>query len=161
MAVNFYPIKGVPVQARLPWSLRNRDFHFPGVLGEIILSSRVAGSGIPRKSMTHTLILTFVILCAISLRGQTPQPDPQLAGLVQSISSQVNGREALDFVAQIYDRDRWANFAKFQQSAAWVRHAMHDIGLHNIEASSSPADGVTQFGFWTMPMAWDVEKGEA
>ena len=109
---------------------------------------------------TRKLILTFVVLFAISLRAQTLQPDPQLAAMVQPIRSEVNGKEALDFVTQIYDRDRWGDFAKFQQSAAWVLHAMHDIGLRNLEAGSSPANGVAQFGFWTMPLAWDVQKAE-
>lgn len=107
---------------------------------------------------SRKLILTPVVLFAISLRAQTLQPDPQLTGLVQSIRSEVNGDEALDFVTQIYDRDRWADFARFQQSAAWVQHIMHDIGLRNIETGSSPADGVTQFAFWTMPLAWDVQQ---
>jgi len=42
--VNFYRIERVPVQARLAWSGRHRDFHVPAMFGEIVFSSRVAGS---------------------------------------------------------------------------------------------------------------------
>ena len=89
--------------------------------------------------------------------AQTLQPDPQLTNIIESIRSGVNGSEALDFVLRIYERDRWANFAKFQESAAYIQHTMTDIGLRNVELGSAPADGVSQFGFWTMPLAWDVK----
>ncbi|MBI1896466.1 MAG: M28 family peptidase [Acidobacteria bacterium] len=35
---------------------------------------------------------------------------------------------------------------------------MREIGLSKVELVSTPADGVTQFGFWTMPLAWDVKQ---
>jgi hypothetical protein len=33
---------------------------------------------------------------------------------------------------------------------------MRDIGLEQVETVRPPADGVTQVGYWTMPLAWDV-----
>ncbi len=90
--------------------------------------------------------------------AQALQPDPSLTGLIRSIRSAVNEREAMDIVVRLYERDRWADFAKFQESAAYVQRKMADIGLRHIELGSAPADGVSQFGFWTMPLAWDVKK---
>ncbi|HWB98819.1 MAG TPA: M28 family peptidase, partial [Bryobacteraceae bacterium] len=55
--------------------------------------------------------------------------------------------------------DRWFTFPKFQETARNVKRTMEQIGLKNAEVVSPPADGVTQYGYWTMPLAWDA--GEA
>jgi hypothetical protein len=34
---------------------------------------------------------------------------------------------------------------------------MQAIGLERVEIVQAPADGKSQFGFWTMPLAWDVQ----
>jgi hypothetical protein len=36
---------------------------------------------------------------------------------------------------------------------------MRRAGLEEVEIGSPPADGVTQGGFWTMPLAWDAKVG--
>jgi len=36
---------------------------------------------------------------------------------------------------------------------------MKRVGLQDVEIGNPPADGVTQGGFWTMPLAWDVTVG--
>ena len=35
---------------------------------------------------------------------------------------------------------------------------MTEAGLQNVEVLGAPADGVTQFGFWTEPLAWDAKE---
>ena len=35
---------------------------------------------------------------------------------------------------------------------------MENAGLREIEIVSTPADGETQFGYWTMPLAWDARS---
>jgi hypothetical protein len=35
---------------------------------------------------------------------------------------------------------------------------MNAIGLHKVELVPTPADDVTQYGFWTMPLAWDIKQ---
>src|SRR5262245_27220262 len=35
---------------------------------------------------------------------------------------------------------------------------MRSIGLQDVELLSAPADGVTQIGYWTMPLAWDASS---
>jgi hypothetical protein len=86
--------------------------------------------------------------------------DPQLTKTIEKIRAENNANEALDFVARLYEEDRWANFAKFQDSARYLQRTMSDIGLRNVELLSAPADGVTRFGFWTMPLAWDVKRAK-
>jgi hypothetical protein len=36
---------------------------------------------------------------------------------------------------------------------------MRRAGLEDVEIASAPADGITQGGFWTEPLAWDVHTG--
>lgn len=106
--------------------------------------------------MRTVKLLSCLLLVSLCSFPQTLRTDPQLAKLVQQIGSEVNGAEAFDFVARLHETDRWANFAKFQETANHLQQTMTEIGLRHVERGSAPADGVTQFGFWTMPLAWDV-----
>jgi Peptidase family M28 len=90
--------------------------------------------------------------------AQTARPSPQLQRIVQEIRRQVSASEAFDFVAQIHSIDRWQDFASFQRSAEYLQRTMTGIGLRDVELLPAPADGVSQFGWWTMPLAWDVTK---
>lgn len=103
----------------------------------------------------RVLVLFLVFL---PLSAQTLQTDPQLTGVIEQVRSEVNGKEALDFVTRLYETDRWSTFSKFQESVAYLQRTMNEIGLRNVELLAAPADGVTQFGFWTMPLAWDVHQ---
>ncbi len=71
---------------------------------------------------------------------------------------QVSAGEAFDFVAQLHSIDRWQVFPQFRQSAEYLQRKMTEIGLRDVEILPAPADGVSQFGWWTMPLAWDVKK---
>ena len=99
--------------------------------------------------------LLFIPLLALA---QTARPDPQVQEIVQEVRAQVRAGEAFDLVAQLHSIDRWEDFSRFQQSAEYLQNKMKEIGLRNIELLPAPADGVSQFGWWTMPLAWDVNK---
>jgi hypothetical protein len=58
----------------------------------------------------------------------------------------------------VYSTDRWFTFPKFQQTAEYLKQAMTDAGLQKVELLGAPADGVTQAGYWTEPMAWDAKQ---
>jgi hypothetical protein len=109
-----------------------------------------------------TEILPFLLLLIIpSLSaGQTLRVDPQLDKLVREIRAEESGAEAMDFLIGLYQTDRWANFAKFQETAHHLEETMREIGLSKVESLSAPADGVTQYGFWTMPLAWNVRHAK-
>ena len=62
-------------------------------------------------------------------------------------------------VRTIWETDRWFTFPKFEETAKNVAGIMRRAGLEDVEIVNPPADGVTQAGFWTMPMAWDVKVG--
>lgn len=101
------------------------------------------------------ICLLFVPLLSLA---QTARPDPQLQKIVQEVGAQVSGSEAFDFAAQLHSIDRWGDFSRYQQSAQFLQKKMTELGLRNVEFLSAPADGISQFGWWTMPLAWDVNK---
>src|SRR5581483_2416959 len=105
-------------------------------------------------------IITFGFLLqgTSSLCAQTLRVDPELAKTIREVRAEDNGAEAMDFLTGVYRTDRWANFAKFQETAQYLQETMKEIGLSDVESLSAPADGVSQFGFWTMPLAWDVKQ---
>lgn len=100
----------------------------------------------------------WLVLVSVFSFGQMLRTDPQLAKIIQEIRADVNSSEALDFVVRLHETDRWANFSKFQDTANYLQKTMTEIGLRHVELGSAPADGVTRFGFWTMPLAWDVKQ---
>src|SRR6185503_13537749 len=59
----------------------------------------------------------------------------------------------------MWETDRWFNFPKFEETAKNVAAIMKRAGLEDVEIGNPPADGVTQGGFWTMPLAWDIKTG--
>src|ERR1700733_5624404 len=82
------------------------------------------------------------MLTATVLPAQTLEVDPHITKLVETIRGEVNGGEAMDFVVRQHTTDRWADFAKFQETASYLEGTMHAIGLQYVELGSSPADGV-------------------
>jgi hypothetical protein len=89
--------------------------------------------------------------------AQSPRPAPELQKVVSEVHAQISAGEAFDFVAQLHSIDRWQNFSKFRESAEYLQKKMKEVGLHKVEIERAPADGVSQFGWWTMPLAWDVK----
>jgi len=87
----------------------------------------------------------------------TPAPTP-LGQLIQAIRLEMQPEQAMNFMRQVYSTDRWFTFPRFQETAEYLRQSMKGIGLEDVELSGAPADGSGQFGFWTMPLAWDVKS---
>jgi len=79
--------------------------------------------------------------------------------LLTTLQREVNADQALRDVKTIWETDRWFTFPKFEETARNVAAIMRRAGLEDVEVGSPPADGVTQGGFWTMPLAWDAKVG--
>jgi hypothetical protein len=79
--------------------------------------------------------------------------------LLKLLFENVNSAEALANVRRIWENDRWFDFAHFQQTANNVAEMMRQAGLEDVQIGYAPADGTTQSGFWTEPMAWDAHVG--
>lgn len=91
--------------------------------------------------------------------GRGGGPPSPVAGLVALMRAETNPDQAVKDVQTIWDTDRWFTFPKFEETAEHVAAIMRRAGLEDVEIGRPPADGVTQGGFWTMPLAWDVRVG--
>src|SRR6266404_2071750 len=110
---------------------------------------------IPRSSKTSTA-LVFILYAAIpTLAADHPH---SLDDVVQAIRSEIKPDQAMDIMRHVYTMDRWFTYPKFEETAAYLNRTMGDLGLKNVELLGAPADGVTQAGFWTMPLAWDAKS---
>ena len=78
--------------------------------------------------------------------------------VLDRVRSGVNPEQAMNYMRNVYSTDRWFTFSKFQETSEYLKRAMAEAGLQHIELLGAPADGVTQAGFWTMPLAWDVKQ---
>ena len=88
----------------------------------------------------------------------TAVPGPA-SRLLQLLREETKPDLAVADVRTIWETDRWFTFPKFEETAKNVAAIMRRAGLEDVEIVNPPADGKTQAGFWTMPMAWDVKTG--
>ena len=86
----------------------------------------------------------------------SPGPASALLGILRD---ETNPDQAMRDVVTIWETDRWFTFPKFEETAKNVAAIMRRAGLEDVEIGNPPADGVTQGGFWTLPLAWDVKVG--
>jgi hypothetical protein len=75
----------------------------------------------------------------------------------QAVSSEISGEAVKAYIQRIWQHARWNSFDHMQQTAKEIATIMGDIGLDDVEIIQYPADGITNYGGWVMPQAWDVE----
>src|SRR5436190_7825683 len=107
-------------------------------------------------SHASTACIVFSVLVLFT-PDVTPAPT-RLAQLIQAIHLEIQPEQAMNFMQQVYSTDRWFTFPKFQETAEYLKQSMKGIGLEDVELSGALADGSIQFGFLTMPLAWDVKS---
>jgi hypothetical protein len=100
----------------------------------------------------------FLLTAWMALPAFPASPPSDLGRVVEVIRSGVQPHHSMDFMRHVYATDRWFTFPKFQETAEYLRRTMGEIGLKNVELLSAPADGTTQVGFWTEPLAWDAKS---
>jgi hypothetical protein len=94
----------------------------------------------------------LLVMASFCVTGQT------LDAIIAELRREVRPDEAMEIMQQVYENDRHFTFPRFQVTAELLRDRMSQLGLQNVELVETPADGVTQVGYWTMPMAWDVRS---
>jgi len=100
-------------------------------------------------------------LCGIMLAVQTliaSEPSPTLPVLLNLLHGEWKAEPAMEYMRQVYSTDRFFTFPKFAETARYLESTMRGIGLQQVEIVNAPADGKTQVGFWTEPLAWDVKS---
>ena len=83
---------------------------------------------------------------------------PDMSARIDTVEKELRIQEAMTWMKEVYSTDRWFTFPKFQETAEYLKRTLEGIGLERVEIVSVPADGKGQFGFWTMPMAWDAKS---
>jgi hypothetical protein len=92
-------------------------------------------------------------------RFHGPEGTSPVTNLLTLLYQNVNSAEALSDVRKLWETDRWFDFQHFQQTAKTAADIMRQAGLDDVQIGYAPADGVTQAGYWTEPMAWDAHVG--
>ncbi len=85
-------------------------------------------------------------------------PSPTLPALLDLLHSEWKAEPAMDYMRRVYSTDRFFTFPKFAETARYLESTMREIGLKQVEIVNAPADGKTQVGYWTEPLAWDVKS---
>jgi hypothetical protein len=81
-----------------------------------------------------------------------------LAKTIEAVRGAVQTDRAMETMRRVYASDRWFTFPRFHKTAELLRDEFTSRGLKNVDLVEAPADGSTQVGFWTMPLAWDVRS---
>jgi hypothetical protein len=110
-----------------------------------------AGSKKVNRCGVLRILLWLGLPCALVAGGPGP-----LTPLVSVISKSVDANRAMETMARVYSTDRWFTFPKFEETALYLKRRLEESGLKNVEIGGAKADGKTQAGFWTMPLAWDA-----
>ncbi len=81
-----------------------------------------------------------------------------LPALLDLLHGEWKAEPAMDHMRRVYSTDRFFTFPKFAETARYLESTMRQIRLQQVEIVNAPADGKTQVGFWTEPLAWDVKS---
>src|SRR3954468_16355605 len=103
----------------------------------------------------------LVLVGGLALWGQNraPSTPSPVSSLLRPLLDSANPDQAMRDVRAIWETDRWFTYPKFEETARNVAAMMRRAGLQDVEIGNAPADDVTQAGFWTEPLAWDVRVG--
>src|SRR3954451_23052466 len=107
------------------------------------------------KKAALILLLTTVL----GAQNRAPVSTSPVTKLLRTVLGEATPDQAMRDVRAIWETDRWFTFPKFEETAKNVAAIMLRAGLEDVEIGTAPADGVTQAGFWTEPLAWDVHVG--
>ena len=102
------------------------------------------------------LLSGLSIAACLSAQGQG---SPSLPALLDLLHAEWQAKPAMEYMRRVYRTDRYFKFPKFAETARYLESTMRQIGLQNVEIVEAPADGKTQVGYWTEPLAWEVKSG--
>ena len=129
------------------------------VWGQTGTSGRAADSSAPPTSFpAPTPAALATAEHAISGHDPGPSGTSPVTDLLKLLLANVNSTEAMTNMEAMWATDRYFDFARFQQTAKNVAEMMRQAGLDDVQIGQGPADGVTQNGFWTQPIAWDAHS---
>ncbi len=105
---------------------------------------------------TRTTRISGISVALILFPAMAETPNP-LVPLTETVRKEVNAARAMETMKRVYSTDRWFTFPKFEETARYLKERLEQSGVQQVEIRGAAADGKTQAGFWTMPLAWDVK----
>lgn len=108
-----------------------------------------------RGKVTACTGVALLALAPLTIAGP---PSPTLPAILELLHSEWKAEAAMGYMRKVYSTDRFFTFPKFAETAKYLELTMREIGLKQVEIVNAPADGKTQVGFWTEPLAWDVKS---
>src|SRR5579883_1748050 len=105
-----------------------------------------------RSRLTSAVLLGSALLLGQGRGGMRSMTTGPLSNLLATLREHTNPDQAVRDVRTIWETDHWFTFPKFEETAKNVAAIMRRAGLEDVEIGNPPADGVTQGGFWTMPL---------
>jgi hypothetical protein len=83
---------------------------------------------------------------------------PSLQTVIEQVRREYRSADAMGAMRDVYASDRYFTFPRFHATAEYLKNRMQQAGLGSVELVETPADGVSQVGYWTMPLAWDARR---
>jgi len=107
------------------------------------------------------LLLAGVLAFGQPNRNNNARPSGPGAAthLLNLLKQEVKPNQTMQDIKTIWETDRYFTFPKFEETARNVAAMMKRAGMEDVEIGNPPADGVTQGGWWTLPLAWDIKTG--
>jgi len=100
--------------------------------------------------------LVLLLLISPSFAGVQ---DTGFEKVLSAIRASIDPDRAMKTMREVYASDRYFTFPHFIETAGYLKARMVAAGLKNVEIVAAPADGATQSGYWTPPLAWDIKSG--
>ena len=114
---------------------------------------RPSQKGSRRPVKIAACVLSIFVLSIGPIAAANP-----LEPLIKAIDKEVDAARAMETVNRVYATDRWFTFPKFEETALYLKGRLEESGVKQVEIGGARADGKTQAGFWTMPLAWDAKQ---
>jgi len=102
-------------------------------------------------------LMIFAAACACIAEDAAATPNSLLSPLVKKMGAAVEVERSLATMRHVYSTDRWFTFPKFEETALYLKQRLEESGVISVEIGGAHADGKSQAGFWTMPLAWDAK----
>jgi len=96
-------------------------------------------------------------LLLIAVFGAAAAQTP-IEPIAAAVNPAVDANRSMETMRRVWSTDRWFTFPKFEETARYLKQRLEESGLQKVEIGGAVADGKTQAGFWTMPLAWDVRS---
>jgi hypothetical protein len=105
----------------------------------------------------HRFLCPLLNAAIVTVFSSTvPAAGANISSLIGTIRQDIQPQSAMTTMQQVYTTDRFFTFSAFGKTASYLDRRLRDAGLTEVEVVQTPADGKTQFGFWTMPLAWQA-----